>query len=87
MSSSAQRPTRVSVAETEGRHAACPASRTRREIPAQQNPDAQQRKRQRKSSLSARPFLFSSSITWIVCDFTLVLSIAALMHLGLAEIP
>ena len=87
MGSNAEISPRVSVLESKGHHTAGPASVAFQGSPRQLNPDAHQRKRQRRGSLSARPFLFSSSMPWVLFDFTLALAIAAMMHVGLVESP
>jgi exopolysaccharide biosynthesis polyprenyl glycosylphosphotransferase len=87
MGSNAERSLRVSVLETEGRHMAGSALVAFQDNPPQQNSDSRQGTGPLKGSLSARPFLFSSSMAWIVFDFTLALAIAFVMQMGLVESP
>jgi len=63
------------------------ALRAPQEISRDKNPLFQRRARPREGSLTPRPFLFSSSASWLVFDFALVLAIATLTQASVEEDP
>lgn len=81
MLSNAERSQDVSSHEAEITRAAKDARRPFLGNSPQNRRDSRQRVRARSGSLSARPFLFSSSIAWVALDFSLALAVAMLTHI------
>lgn len=87
MLSNAERSTADSVLQQASSHLVSDVRRPFREFLPQSRSESRQRTRHRGSSLSARPFLFSSSSAWIILDFTLALAVASLIHSNAGLVP
>ncbi len=82
MFSNAERSPDLSDLDAENIRAASDAHRAFQGVPPHTGPVSRQRARPRAGSLSARPFLFSSSGAWVVLDFALTLTVADLTQVG-----
>ena len=87
MFSNAERSPDVSVLDAENSRADSDAHSAFQGVPPDGGPLSRQGIRPRVGSLSARPFLFSSSGAWVVLDFTLTLAVAGLTQASYGKGP